>query len=59
MSETSKDDDGYIVAPPRKTSASGLKGVKCGACGMKFDHDKAYGYSCSKVDCPIFYKATL
>jgi hypothetical protein len=34
------------------------KGVQCGACGMKFDHGKAYGYSCNRTDCPIMCNST-
>ena len=41
------DEDGYEIVPDRS------RGLKCGRCGMRFDHDKAYGYVCSSGGCPM------
>ena len=59
MSDKNKTitDDGYIIVPAKKP-AKLAKGAQCGACGMKFDYGKAYGYSCRRSDCPIFPQVT-
>lgn len=45
------DKDGYRVIPPKPEVQE--RGIKCGTCGMKFDHDKAYGFVCFNQQCPI------
>lgn len=52
--------DGYrIVNPPEiKKPDHAVKGSQCGVCGMRFDYGKAYGYSCSVGNCPIFIRVT-
>ena len=44
-------DDGYKLVSRRDSPA--MKSVKCGECGMKFDHGKAYAYCCSNAKCPL------
>lgn len=48
------DEDGYEVIRNRPIP----KGIKCGECGMKFDHGVAYGYWCPSQTCPVQPKAT-
>ncbi len=43
------DADGYEVIPDPVCS----KGVRCGRCGMTFDHDKTYGFVCQSIGCPL------
>ena len=53
--------DGYrIIRPIEKNDFEDLpveKGIQCGECGMKFDHNKSYGYACQNSRCPIQMKA--
>ena len=51
------DDEGYILVPRREKNV--VKGIKCGECGMKFDHDKCYGFVCGNSKCPIQLRTTL
>lgn len=57
----SADDDltdgGYRIVKPSPQGRSVEKGIECGVCKMRFDHDKAYGYYCPNSNCPIFLKA--
>ncbi|MBO9441389.1 hypothetical protein J7363_04745 [Phaeobacter italicus] len=46
------DDDGYRVIPPRREQPQ-ERGVKCGVCGMKFEHGRAYGFWCANTECPM------
>ena len=45
------EEDGYTVIPPLPKPP---KGVKCGQCGIRFDHGKSYGYVCYNDQCPLF-----
>lgn len=46
--------DGYrIVMPVQHPTRPVEKGIQCGLCGMKFDHNQAYGFACGNRDCPI------
>lgn len=57
MSDWNKlDEEGYRVIPPKKEVVE--KGVKCGLCGMKFDHGRAYGFVCSNTQCPMQMNVT-
>lgn len=49
-------DDGYRIIPPLKQVEE--NGVKCGQCGLKFDHGQAYGFWCSDPRCPMQAKTT-
>lgn len=49
-------DDGYRIIRPMPKFAE--RGIKCGECGMKFDHGQAYGYACLRQNCPITPKVT-
>lgn len=51
------DEEGYRIIPPRKDMPQ-EKGVKCGECGMKFDHGKAYGFWCANINCPMQSRTT-
>ena len=49
------DEDGYEIVPPlEEPTEPEIKGIKCGLCGAKFDHNKSYSYSCKRPRCPIF-----
>ncbi|MBP2301562.1 hypothetical protein [Azospirillum picis] len=43
-------DPDYELVPAKP---EGKKGVQCGKCGMKFDHNKVYGYACMSPGCPM------
>ena len=57
MTDTKTPWDGYRTIPERPEHEM-EKGVRCGKCGMTFDHGKAYGYACPHASCPVFVKAT-
>lgn len=42
--------DGYRII---KSAPLKEKGIQCGLCGMRFDHNKAYGFVCLNGNCPI------
>lgn len=42
-------DPAYDLVPDTAVK----KGAQCGRCGMKFDHNKAYGYVCGSPGCPM------
>lgn len=46
------DDKEWITIPVAPKVAT--KGIKCGECGRKFEHGKAYGTDCDNHPCPIF-----
>jgi hypothetical protein len=48
---TDLDDDGYRIIRPIPTRQE--KGIKCGQCGMKFDHGRTYAYWCPRTNCPV------
>jgi len=52
--------DGYRIVKPVKPMFGDAveKGIQCGVCGMKFEHNKAMGYYCPHTNCPVFLKAT-
>lgn len=47
------DKDYDFIEPIRRLEK---KGVQCGECGQKFDYDKAYGFVCNNIRCPIQLK---
>jgi hypothetical protein len=49
--------DGYRIIPPIPEPIV-EKGVQCGHCGVKFENNAAYGYSCPYSRCPVFTHAT-
>lgn len=49
-------DPDYEFVPPIKRwpeTTRIFRGRQCGECGMKFEYDKAYGYCCPRVACPM------
>ena len=52
-----KPDPEYDYVPPLKYKDEQpwryKKGAQCGECGMKFEHNKAYGYCCANQRCPM------
>jgi hypothetical protein len=49
-----KDPD-YDLIPPLQGAT---RGTQCGECGAKFDYDKAYGFVCGNLRCPVQLKTT-
>lgn len=59
MTDDDLTPDGFrIVKPITNEFPHVEKGIQCGVCGMKFEHNKAYGYACQNLNCPVFLKAT-
>lgn len=54
--EDKKPWDGYRTIPALPENVE--KGIRCGQCGMTFDHGKAYGFVCSNSRCPVFMQVT-
>lgn len=50
MAKDEFTSDGYKIIKPLPPAE---KGVQCGVCNMKFDHDKAYVYVCDCTNCPM------
>ena len=48
-----KVEDGYRVVPPLAPAENELKGTKCGECGMVFEKNIAYHFSCYRDRCPM------
>jgi hypothetical protein len=49
-------DPEYEWVPPTQGQSgmpTGGRGRQCGECGMKFDNNKAYGFCCSNMRCPM------
>ena len=49
--------DGYRIVKLQKPIEE--KGVQCATCGMRFENNKQYSYSCFNTNCPIFYRTSL
>jgi hypothetical protein len=51
-STAAEKDPDYTWVPPYAPSRLS-KGIQCGECGMKFEHNKSYGYACPRgIRCP-------
>jgi len=49
--------DGYLVIKDTAPQPI-IRGVQCGQCGMKFEYNQGYGFSCQHSNCPMNYKVT-